>query len=92
MSSLALQLRWPKVFGRAETLDWRGFRGTSRSDRVWAERVFGVTAMTRGRAPLDALGVGPIVVQPMSWRMRSDAVSGLVAPRFRGHRVAMAAW
>jgi hypothetical protein len=33
VSSHPLQIRWPKVFGRVESLDWRGLRDTSRSDR-----------------------------------------------------------
>ena len=33
MSRHPPQLRWPKVFGRVESLDWRGLRDTSRSDR-----------------------------------------------------------
>jgi hypothetical protein len=33
MSRCPPQLRWPKVFGRVESLDWRGLRDTSRSDR-----------------------------------------------------------
>src|ERR1700681_3135334 len=34
VSSHPPQIRWPKVFGRVESLDWRGFRATSRSDRI----------------------------------------------------------
>ena len=33
VSSHPPQIRWPKVFGRVESLDWRGLRDTSRSDR-----------------------------------------------------------
>jgi hypothetical protein len=34
VSSHPPQIRWPKVFGRVESLDWRGLRDTSRSDRI----------------------------------------------------------
>ena len=42
LSSRSPQLRWPKVFGRAESLNWRGFRDTSRSERIYPLRFFGV--------------------------------------------------
>jgi hypothetical protein len=82
VSSHPLQLRWPKVFGRVESLDWRGLRDTSRSERDCA-----MDSSVPGRRSMDAHREAQFVVARSSshgHRGGSDsflAADGCAPPR-----------
>jgi hypothetical protein len=54
VSSHPPQIRWPKVFGHAESLDWRGLRDTSRSDWLRSDWFPGAGTMICARTSRDA--------------------------------------
>ena len=74
VSSHRPQIRWPKVFGRVESLDWRGLRDTSRSDRCLC-----MTLQRGNYDPAYARPATPTRCAPSSAGSRSSR-GGLLAP------------